>query len=63
MWIRLVFIQDFLANGAIEHFEMKTNENPTKFFQMSNRRIILLQMVNHTDAYKITFTDNRRLPL
>ena len=51
MWIRLVFISDFLADGAIEHFRMKTDENPTKFFQMSNRRTMLLQMVNHTDAY------------
>lgn len=50
MWIRLVFIWDFLADGAIEHFRMKTNGNPTKFFQMSNRRTMLLQMVNHTDA-------------
>ena len=63
MWIRLVFIKDFLANGAIEHFKIKTNENPTKLFQMSNRRTMLLQMVNHTDAYKITFTDDGRLPL
>ena len=70
MWIRLVFIMKFLREwrySVFQNFE-HANKNQKKFFQMSNKRTMLLQMVNlrilsvfFKRTFTYFFTDIRRL--